>query len=169
MLVKAEALVQIYNMRVQAAKDANDGTTVSDSLNQVAFNICQFVNDRALPEASKPGLSLKYNVYRDNMEQLVLAERGRELCFEGKRWFDLMRYNYRHTTTKADLTKKLTESYITNSNDFFDLALSKYPVPASMRAKMRDERYLYMPINQSEVELNPLLVQNPVYKSAAKY
>jgi len=169
MLMKAEALVQIYNMRVQAAKDANDGTTVSDSLNQVAFNICQFVNDRALPEASKPGLSLKYNVYRDNMEQLVLAERGRELCFEGKRWFDLMRYNYRHTTTKADLTKKLTESYITNSNDFFDLALSKYPVPASMRAKMRDERYLYMPINQSEVELNPLLVQNPVYKSAAKY
>jgi len=38
-----------------------------------------------------------------------------------------------------------------------------------MKAKMRDERYLYMPINQDEVELNTNLKQNPVYKSAAKY
>jgi hypothetical protein len=34
---------------------------------------------------------------------------------------------------------------------------------------MRDERYLYMPINQDEVELNSNLQQNPVYKSSSKY
>ena len=38
-----------------------------------------------------------------------------------------------------------------------------------MKTKIRDERYLYMPINQDEVELNPNLVQNPVYKSSSKY
>ena len=103
------------------------------------------------------------------MEQLVLAERARELCFEGKRWFDLMRYNYRHTASKADLTKKLTEGYVTNSDDFFELALRKYAVPSAMKAKMRDERYLYMPINQDEVEVNTNLEQNPVYKSSSKY
>jgi hypothetical protein len=103
------------------------------------------------------------------MEELVLAERARELCFEGKRWYDLMRYNYRHTATQADLTKKLTESYVQNSEEFYDLALRKYTVPTAMKVKMRDERYLYMPINQDEVELNTSLVQNPVYKSAAKY
>ena len=103
------------------------------------------------------------------MEELVLAERARELCFEGKRWFDLMRFNYRHSAQKADLKKKLTEGFVPNSDEFLELALRKYAVPTAMRAKIRDERYLYMPINQDEVELNPNLVQNPVYKSSSKY
>ena len=160
MLMKAEALVQLYNLGGKA-----DG----DTRNEEAFAICKFVNDRALSDANKGSYAMKYSVYRDKMEDLVLAERARELCFEGKRWFDLMRYNYRHTETKADLTKKLTESYVTNSDMFFELALRKYAVPTAMKAKMRDERYLYMPINQDEVEINTSLVQNPVYKSASKY
>ena len=160
MLMKAEALVQLYNM---------GGKAEGDTRNEEAFAICKFVNDRALSDANKGSYTMKYTVYRDKMEELVLAERARELCFEGKRWFDLMRYNYRHTTTKADLTKKLTESYVTNSDEFFELALRKYAVPSAMKAKIRDERYLYMPINQDEVELNSNLVQNPVYKSSSKY
>lgn len=156
MLMKAEALVQLYNL---------GGKADDDTRNEEAFEICKFINDRALSDATK---SMKYTTYRDKMEQLVLAERARELCFEGKRWFDLMRYNYRHTATQADLTKKLTEGYVANSDEFFELALRKYAVPAAMRAKMRDERYLYMPINQDEVEVNTNLVQNPVYKSSSK-
>ena len=115
---------------------------------------------------------MKYSVYKDKMEELVLAERARELCFEGKRWFDLMRYNYRHTATKANLKQKLSdENYtiVTNSEAFYELALRKYAVPTTMKAKIRDERYLYMPINQDEVEINTSLVQNPVYKSSSKY
>ena len=160
MLMKAEALVQLYNLA---------GMVDGDTRNEEAFEICKFVNDRALSDANKNSYALKYSTYRDKMEELVLAERARELCFEGKRWFDLMRYNYRHTSTKADLTKKLTENYVTNSEVFFELALRKYAVPTAMKSKIRDERYLYMPINQDEVELNPNLVQNPVYKSSAKY
>ncbi len=157
MLMKAEALVQLYNLA---------GKQATDTRNQDAFNICKFVNDRALTDLTK---GLMYSAYKDKMEELVLAERARELCFEGKRWYDLMRYNYRHTTTQASLKNKLTEGYVANSNEFFDLALRKYTVPAAMRAKMLDERYLYMPINQDEVEINTNLVQNPVYKSSAKY
>ncbi len=160
MLMKAEALVQLYNL---------GGKAEGDTRNEEAFAICQFINSRAYSEANQTSYALKYTVYRDKMEELVLAERARELCFEGKRWFDLMRYNYRHTEVKADLTKKLTESYVANSNEFFDLALRKYAVPSAMKAKMRDERYLYMPINQDEVEINTSLVQNPVYKSSSKY
>ena len=160
MLMKAEALVQLYNLGGKA-----DG----DTRNEEAFAICKFINDRALSDANKTSYAMKYTTYRDKMEELVLAERARELCFEGKRWFDLMRYNYRHTATQADLKKKLSEGFVANSDEFFELALRKYAVPTAMRAKMRDERYLYMPINQDEVELNPNLVQNPVYKSASKY
>ena len=160
MLMKAEALVQIYIL---------GGKAEGDTRCEDAFAICKFVNDRALSEANQADKSLKYASYKDKMEELVLAERARELCFEGKRWFDLMRYNYRHTAEKADLTKKLTEGYVLNSNEFFELALRKYSAPAAMKLKMRDDRYLYMPINQDEVEINTNLVQNPVYKSAAKY
>jgi hypothetical protein len=101
-----------------------------------------------------------------------LEERARELCFEGKRWFDLMRYNYRHTATQANLKTKLSDqnyTVVANSSEFLELALRKYAVPTAMRAKIRDERYLYMPINQDEVEINTSLVQNPVYKSSSKY
>ena len=160
MLMKAEALVQLYNL---------GGKAEGDTRNEEAFEICKFINDRALSDANKTSYAMKYSTYRDKMEELVLAERSRELCFEGKRWFDLMRYNYRHTTEKADLSKKLTEGYVANSDEFLDLALRKYAVPSAMKAKIRDERYLYMPINQDEVELNTSLVQNPVYKSSSKY
>lgn len=163
MLMKAEALVQLYNM---------GGKAEGDTRNEEAFNICKYVNDRALSDDNKASYALKYSTYRDKMEDLVLAERARELCFEGKRWFDLMRYNYRHTTTQADLTKMLSQegyTIVNNSDEFFNLALRKYTVPSAMKVKMRDERYLYMPINQDEVELNTNLQQNPVYKSAAKY
>ena len=160
MLMKAEALVQLYELGGKAADDTR---------NEEAFAICKFVNDRAYSETDQTKYALSWTLYRDKMEELVLAERARELCFEGKRWYDLMRYNYRHTETKADLTKKLTEGFVYNSNEFFELALRKYTVSSVMRAKMRDERYLYMPINQDEVELNSGLVQNPVYKSSAKY
>ncbi|MCR4957804.1 MAG: RagB/SusD family nutrient uptake outer membrane protein [Prevotella sp.] len=160
MLMKAEALVQLYEL---------GGRAEDDPRNEQAFLICKYVNDRSLSDANKNNYALKYSLYKDYMELLVLAERARELCFEGKRWFDLMRYNYRHTAAKADLTKKLTEGYVANFDGFLDLALRKYAVPSAMKAKMRDERYLYMPINQDEVELNPNLRQNPVYKSSAKY
>ena len=157
MLMKAEALVQLYNL---------GGKAEDDTRNEEAFYICQFINDRALSDLT---YTLKYSLYSDKMEELVLAERARELCFEGKRWFDLMRYNYRHTADKADLKKTLSEGYVNNSDEFFELTLRKYAVPAAMRAKIRDERYLYMPINQDEMEANPNLVQNPVYKSSSKY
>ena len=163
MLMKAEALVQLYEL---------GGKAEGDSRNEDAFNICKFVNERALSDANKSSYALKYSTYKDKMETLVLAERARELCYEGKRWFDLMRYNYRHTTVKASLDKKLSDDdyvIVANSNEFFELALRKYAAPSAMKAKMRDERYLYMPINQDEVEINTNLKQNPVYKSAAKY
>ena len=163
MLMKAEALVQLYEL---------GGKAEGDTRNEDAFNICKFVNERALSDANKSSYALKYSTYKDKMESLVLAERARELCFEGKRWFDLMRYNYRHMATKADLKTKLSDKgyvVVANSDEFFELALRKYAVPSAIKAKMRDERYLYMPLNQDEVELNPNLTQNPVYKSAAKY
>ncbi len=148
MLMKAEALVQL-----QRQDDA--------------FELVKFVNDRALSDLSQ---ALNKTVWRDRMEELVLMERARELCFEGKRWFDLMRYNYRHMEG-VDYTKKLTEVsvYSPNSDEFYGLAFTKYSVPAAMKAKMPTEPYMYMPINEDEVKLNTNLQQNPAYLTSSKY
>lgn len=156
MLMKAEALVQLAEM---ASSDEE-----KESLNKEAFELVKFVNDRALPEGSASGLN--YNTYSTQMEKLVLQERARELCFEGKRWFDLMRYNYRHLPggVKADITKTFAEmdSYISNSDEMLDLVITKYSSDA-MKVKMPTEPYLYWPIFETEMKNNPNLKQSPVW------
>ncbi len=142
MLMKAEALVQLGQP-------------------EDAFNIVQTINSRALADKAT---ALKYSTYQDRMEYLVLMERARELCFEGKRWFDLMRYNYRHVTA-ADYNKVMTEisDFPANSDEFYEVALSKYTAVSAMKAKMPTEAYLYMPINEEEVKLNSELHHNPAF------
>lgn len=85
-----------------------------------------------------------------DMEKLVLRERQRELMFEGKRWFDLMRLVRRKgdpTTILAYLSPKLTGG---------NMQIKKMSV---MNA-------LYMPILKSELEINPKLTQNPFYEDS---
>ena len=99
------------------------------------------------------------------LETLVLNERARELCFEGKRWFDLLRYNYRHVEG-VDYYKMLHEfggKFVTNYAGFNSYLQRKSSGGAAVVAKMPSEPYLYMPIIKSEIDVNPLLYQNPVY------
>lgn len=102
------------------------------------------------------------------MEELVLAERMRELCFEGKRWFDLLRYNYRHVDD-VDYYSLMTQqqNHSRNFSDMLKMACRKFVSAAAIAAKMQTEPYLYMPIKQSEVDVNNELKQNPVYKAVS--
>ena len=93
--------------------------------------------------------SLMLNNYQtvDAVEKLVLRERQRELMFEGKRWFDLVRLARREGST-------------TTMNTYVG-----YKDPGStnnLGARTLDA--MYMPISQRELEANPKLVQNPFYK-----
>jgi hypothetical protein len=103
------------------------------------------------------------------MEQLVLAERQRELCFEGKRWFDLLRYNYRHVMG-VDYTKTLAQinesgaPFVSNYNKMLSKVIRKYVTGGdAISFKLKNEAYLYFPIATSELKINPNLKQNPVY------
>ncbi len=157
MLMKAEAMTQL------AADKA-------DPILRSAFNIVQYVNNRSYDDAAKSD-SLKWNTYADvqRMEELILAERLRELCFEGKRWYDLLRYNYRHvegvdyTTTLADMEAAGTP-LPKNHNAMLDLIGRKYTEGAAARkAKMRSEANLYMPIPRTDTDVCDWLKQNPAY------
>lgn len=161
MLMKAEALT--------ALADAD-----ADIQLRQAFNLVQAVNTRSL---YNKGDSLKWAYYntQDKMETLVLNERLRELSFEGKRWYDLMRYNYRHITP-ADYSKTFYQlnqegyEFQKNYQAMLDLVTRKYESGGSAAAsKMRSELYLYMPINNSDIKVNRNLHQNPAYSDDDQY
>ena len=96
-------------------------------------------------------------------------ERARELCFEGKRWFDLMRYNYRHVEgVQYDKTfAQIGGGYVQNYSDMLTMALGKKYSSTAMASKMPTEPYLYWPINTAQMDVNDKLVQNPVWRSSS--
>ena len=152
MLMKAEALVQL-------AADSDDKPL------EQAFNLVQVVNQRSMRSTLD---TLKYEGYneKDKMELLVLAERERELCFEGKRWYDLMRYAYRKMGS-VDITKCMTDDdyVIPALPDISNFLTRKFASGnASVTYKMKTEPSLYWPINRREIKVNPLLRQNPVFQ-----
>ena len=140
MLMKAEALVQLDKP-------------------EEAFELAKVVNARAVSSGTS---YLRYD--RNAMEGMILLERARELCFEGKRYFDLLRYNFRHMNG-IQYDKLLSEqsSFPANSEEFLGWVLAKYPDATAMKSKLPDERYLYMPLNEDELKVNTALIQNSAY------
>ena len=157
MLMKAEALVQT------AASDSDNVT-----LNKV-FDLVQMVNKRSISEDGiQKGDTLNPTSFRskEDFELLVLAERERELCYEGKRWFDLVRYCYRHMDG-VDITTKLadTKTWPALYAPMLKLVVRKYMSGGdAVTYKMKGEPYLYWPVYESEIKVNKLLKQNPVYE-----
>lgn len=129
-LMKAEALAQL---------DRSD-----DDLKQ-AVNLVNTTYLRSNITAD----SLSFSNYSDKgaVEDLVLRERQRELVFEGKRWFDLMRVVRRKNDPTVIL--KYIAPKLTGDN--------------MQTQKMSVMNALYMPILQSEIQINPKLTQNPFY------
>lgn len=91
----------------------------------------------------------------DNKKEVIdyiLAERSRELAFEGKRWFDMLRNARRNNYERLDI---LTDAAL----------LSAPPEQQqSIVAKLKDSNSHYLPINTYELYTNKKLVQNPFYK-----
>ena len=154
MLIKAEALVQTA---------AND----SDLVLKQAFDLVQAVNKRSMLKTAID--TLKYTSFKskDEFEMLVLNERERELCFEGKRWWDLMRYCYRHMDG-VDINQKLADqaTWPELYKPMLNMIIRKYGSSGEGDAvsyKMKGEPFLYWPLEESETKVNKLLKQNPVY------
>jgi hypothetical protein len=134
MLMKAEALVQLHR----------NESDLKEAL--------KLVNITYLRANTDPGTdSLKLENYNDKkqMEELVLRERQRELMFEGKRWFDLMRL-----ARREDSPDRLLNYVMPKFSGSQTLQISKMSVMDA----------LYFPILQAELDANPALVQNPFYE-----
>lgn len=149
MLMKAEA--KVMKSKVYEGSLNADSSAIKELLFQEAFKIVGAVNDRS---TNKEGTSdtLTYSTYSSSvkaMEELVLDERRRELLFEGKRWFDLVRMSRRDGDSKR-LVQYVITKYTENVS--------------AVRIKLADMNSLYFPISKDELRINTELKQNPAYE-----
>jgi len=152
MLMEAEAKVMLTKGYDTAA--SADSIAQRDKLYQEAFKIVVAINNRATgAEENANADTLKYGDYASsfrNMEELVLAERRRELLFEGKRWFDLQRVARRDGNTRR----------------LIQWVITKYTENVSaVRIKLADMDAIYFPYSKDEIKvMDGLLIQNPAYQ-----
>ena len=142
MLLKAEALVQMVGSDVS--------TETNDSLLKAAYNIVNTIHKRSSCATTYTPISFsKYNT-KSQMDNLVMEERQRELMFEGKRWYDLVRRSLRDGNTNY-----LIENVVRKGSDNASVVQSKL---AKMDA-------IFWPYNLEELKVNKYLVQNPAFGS----
>jgi hypothetical protein len=148
MLLKAEALTQ--KLREGAEED---DISYNKSIIDEAFTLINAVNKRSVCEPLAQLVdTLQRNDYntKELVTTLLYQERQRELMFEGKRWYDLVRISRRTGKTDDLSTAALRKAQ--TSSDLIGNKLSKMDA-------------IYWPYNYEEVKVNKNLVQNPAFDS----
>ena len=146
-LMKAEALIE------RGAADTLVENSAADFAR--AFHLINTVNKRAIDASpiSSRSDTLKLADYvssKGAMVDLLIEERQREFLFEGKRWFDLVRFARRDGNTTR-LSTLATRKHITGQN--------------AIKIKLANPDRIYFPYAKSELKVNPLLKQNPAYSN----
>lgn len=142
MLLKAEALVQMV--------EGDAKSEVNDSLLRAAYDIVSVINKRSNCATTYTPITYANYSTKSQMENLVLEERARELMFEGKRWFDLVRRSLRDGNTSY-LVQQVTRKGSDNAS--------------VVQAKLAKMDAIFWPYNLEELKVNPYLVQNPAFGS----
>ncbi len=124
---------------------------------ETAFCMVNAVNKRArsiTTTASSDTLVMSNYDTKEKMEELVMDERNRELMFEGKRWYDLVRVSLRDQSTRY-LVEQATVKYKDNVN--------------AMKIKLSDLNIIFFPYSEDELTVNPNLTQNSAYSKNDDY
>lgn len=145
MLMKAEALTLMVT-------ESEGGYSTEDNTRlRQAYTLVDAVNRRSYGESDTES-ALVYTRYRtkSTMLNLVYDERNRELMFEGKRWFDLVRRSLREGNTNY-LKTQAARKY-TNNKSAAESKLSRLDA-------------IFWPYNEEELKVNGNLKQNPAFGS----
>ena len=138
--------------RLNTISDANGvKLSLSRRNNEYANWIIYRLTDIVLMKAE--ALVMKGEAYYQEAFDLVDAVncRARNITtgmFEGKRWYDLVRYSI-HTGSNTFLAEQVTTKYQINGN--------------AIKIRLSDPNSLFWPFNKDELKLNRYLKQNPAY------
>lgn len=132
LLMKAEALAQIDGRGAEALQLVNQ------------------VRARAFaPDATNNNPDI---TNKDELSLYILQERSREFAFEGKRWYDVLRYVKKNNYANIAFLQEMVAGIVPASS------------VRTAQAKMLDHNSHYFPIYFYELQTNKQLVQNPFYK-----
>ncbi len=150
MLLEAEAICQ----QMQEGS-SSEISAYNKPLVEKIFNLVNAVNKRSVCQSVlSDTLVLNASATKSQMEELTMKERQRELMFEGKRWYDLVRRSLRDGNTKALLSAvshrdgpnaSLTQTFFSNADKW--------------------EWAIFWPYNYDETVVNKKLKQNPAFGS----
>jgi hypothetical protein len=132
----------ILLMKAEALAWTGDGQQALDLVDQVRKRANALEATAQAPDPSDA----------EGVTEYILAERAREFAFEGKRWFDVLRVAKRNNYANLGvLLSVVTEN---TPGNLQQTVLNKY----------KDVRSHYLPINETELQADKKLVQNPYYQ-----
>jgi hypothetical protein len=135
-------LSDIMLMKAEANNELGNGQQALDILTVIRQRARALVTTNPNPSASDKAA----------IQDFILDERARELSFEGKRWFDLLRMAKRNNYQRRDILLDMVARTVPPNRQ------------QSAIAKFRDNNCHYLPIYAYELQTDKLLVQNPFYK-----
>ena len=135
MLMKAEALILKTNGNSEAEW-------------QEAINLINQVRSRSNLDV----VEYTENLSEEDMLKLLLHERQIEFLGEGKSWYDILRLGRRNNNKYKDLF------LIQNVLNYNEQASESW-----LRSVLSNDDAHFLPVWESEIKVNPLLVQNPYY------
>ena len=142
MLMKAEALTK------QATSDTDPKLTEAYEIARVINKRSLLINPDNITPTSTYLLKMPTTDQKNAVENLVFQERQRELMFEGKRWYDLVRRSMRDGNTNY-LTQQMANKGLQNS--------------AVVNSRLQKMEAMFLPCNLEECKVNKNLWKNPSY------
>lgn len=142
-------LAQVYLMKAEAMTQlaGEDQAKLEE-----AYELLRLLRDRSCAvETTELERDGSGSIDKDLLELFVMEESARELMFEGKRWFDVLRNAQRNNYAKLNYLMSIVPNSTTPDKVY------------SLQVKYKNFNSHYLPLPQGDIESNPLLVQNPFY------
>lgn len=122
----------------------------AEALNEL--NQLSDANNYVRQTLERAGLSHSEIINKEELRDYILDEKAREFAFEGKRWFDILRYAKRNSFEQ--------KQYIINMILARAINIKQATI---LKTRVTDTMSYYLPIPRKDIESNNILEQNPFY------
>ena len=163
LLFEAEAYIMKAKQIAPAGEDSLTQVAALKEYKDKAFNLIDAVNARSInsdnfnitPNTLTQVISYSNSTTVNELESVLFKERRRELMFEGKRWYDLVRM------ARRDGNQERLLSFVEKKYDSATLS--------AVKIKLKNPYAMYFPMAKDEVRNRQgVLKQNPAYKDDEK-